>query len=111
MGIKELMSKLTRRREKYKEMDEDYRLQKKLIDRQKSSNERELEGYMKRQREENIKQQLEQFHNKDRDELWHGSSIFKGDKSILTNDKPILKEKNIFKGNKYLFGGKGCFLK
>ena len=100
MGIKDILSrwaeKNTEKKKQFKEMEEQYLLQKKLEDRQKSSNERELERYLKEQREERIKKELEHFRKKQKNDLWHNSFLLKKDNSMLKNDKPILKEKNIF---------------
>jgi len=83
---------------KFKEAQEDMQVQKLLEERQKSSNERELERYMKEQREADIKRQLDSIRKKQRKELWSGrNSMFHQKTNILNNDKPILKEKNIFK--------------
>jgi Sec-independent protein translocase protein TatA len=45
------------RKEKYKELDEDVRMHEMVEERKKSSNERELERYMKEEREKKIKEQ------------------------------------------------------
>ena len=83
--------------EKFKELQEDYRLQKMLEERQKSANQRELESYYKEQREKQIKEELDEIRKQKKKEMWHGNN-FAGKSSILRNERPILKEKNIFKG-------------
>jgi len=104
MSIRDIINNWKEKREinnqQFKEMEREFLLRKKLEDRQKSSNERELEKFMKEKREEDIKRQLNEFRNKQRNEMWRGNSILK-QKSILKNERPILKEKNIFhlKGN------------
>jgi len=85
--------------EKFKEMQEDYRLNKMLEERQKSSNERELERYFKEEREKHIKEQLDVVRKKKSQEMWKGGSNLKKQTSIMKNERPILKEKNIFKHN------------
>jgi glutamate synthase domain-containing protein 3 len=80
--------------EKFKKMQEDYRLNKMLEERQKSANERELDRYMKEQREEQIKSELTKIRNKKNKDSWKGN-ILSG-RYMFENDKPILKEKNIF---------------
>jgi hypothetical protein len=100
MGIKEIISAMREgkieKNKKFHELEEDFLLRKKLEERQKSANERELERYMKEQREDSIKKQLETFRKRKQDELWHNNFLLKKDKSILRTDRPILKEKNIF---------------
>lgn len=121
MGIKDILSKWaeknSEKKRQFKELEEQYLLQKKLEDKQKSANERELERYLKEQREERIKKELEYFRKKKKNELWHNSFLLKKNNSILKTDKPILKEKNIFslKGNMFQRGnmldGSGGFFK
>lgn len=90
---------------KFKEAEMNMKIQRRLEEREKSSNERELESYMKRKREEQIKKHLDKIHDKQNKEMWKGSyDIMKQDKSMLNNDKPILKD------NKKLFGKGNIFL-
>lgn len=98
MGIKELIARFTEKarfsKEKYDEMEEDYRLQKRLTDRQKSSDERELEGYMEDGRKKRIKRMLESYRKRKMNEWWHGNNL--------------LKQKNIFRNQKNLFKSSRC---
>lgn len=111
--IRRMANKKSERSEKFKQMEEDYRLNKMLVDRQKSSNERELETIMKKKREENIKRQLDSIRKQETKEMWRNSSVLKSsnllkeDKKICRDDKPILKQKNIFTNKKNLFKGAG----
>lgn len=89
--------------EKYKEMEENARLEKMLSERAKSSNQRELENYYKRLQEDDIKKQLDKIHKKQNHESWKGKNMFSGkctilkqDKSILTNDKSMFNQSNSF---------------
>ena len=90
-------------KEKFKEAQENMKIEKMLEERQKSSNQRELEKYMKNQRELQIKNELDKIHKKQNQDNWKGTTLTKG-ASILKNDNPILKQKNIFKnqGNMFL---------
>ena len=88
-------------KKRFKDAEMEMKIQKRLEERQKSSNERELEAYIKKQREEKIKQKLDVIHDKQNKESWKGSyNVLKQEKSILKDDRPILKEKNIFLDNK-----------
>ena len=94
---------------KFKDMQEDRRLQNILEQREKSSNERELENYMKREREKKIKEQLDIIHKKQTHDAWKGNLM--GEKmNILNEDRPILKEPNIFMNNPNHFFNRGGFL-
>ncbi len=101
MGIKEWIASLSHKmrqgKEKYDDMEEDYTLHKKLEGRQKSANERELEGYMERDRQERIKRMLDQYRKRQTREWWNGNNL--------------LKQKNLFKNNKNIFKGKGVILR
>lgn len=109
MVFKELLEKLTGRRkersEKFKEMEEDYRLQKMLEERQKSSNERELERFQNEEREEVIKEHLD-FYRKRRDEdIKFGHNPLDA-KNIMKSEWEVLKEKNQFAHKGNMFVGK-----
>lgn len=93
--------------EKFKKMEEDYRLQKMLEDRQKSSTERELEKIYNKKREERLKQELDKIRHQENREHWTNNSVLKGSKNIMKHENrildsgsSILKQKNLFKANK-----------
>ena len=110
--LKKIGSNKSKQREKFKEAQEDLKIQTMLEERQKSSNRREFERYVKEQEEMKIKQALDKIHKKQTSENWKGTSLLKG-KSILANDRPILMEKNIFLDNKTKIpiGGGSMFFK
>ena len=99
MGIKDLIANIKRKREHYQEIDNDFQFNKKVHEKEKSSNERELERYYEEERQELIKQQLQIHRKKDQDEFWHGHSILKNNPNQMQNSG-ILKQKNIFAGGK-----------
>lgn len=92
---------------RFKEMQEQDRLDTMLEERKKSSNQRELEKHFKDKQEEDIKQKLDVIRKKRNKDTWKGNSILKGgtsilhtDKSALSSGKSILKDKNIFLDHK-----------
>lgn len=88
-------------KEKFREAEMQMKIHKTLEDRQKSSNERELEVRMKRLREDDIKAKLERLRKKDVKELWSSKNkVLDKGTSMLKDDRPILKQKNIFKVTK-----------
>jgi len=103
MGIMDMIRKWNENKkiksEKFQEMQENYKMNKMLEERQKSANERELERYMEEQREKMIKDKLGKIRKKENTESWK-SNYFKGGTAITKNDRPILKEKNIFTDNR-----------
>jgi hypothetical protein len=88
---------------RFKEAQENQKIEKLLEQRNKSSDERELESHLKRMREDDIKSKLEKIHNQQNKDNWKSNSILSQKATMLKNDKPILKEKNIFKNEKNLF--------
>ncbi len=91
---------------RFKEMQEQDRLDTMLEERKKSANQRELEKHFKDKQEKNIKQQLDIIRKKRNRNTWKGDSILKGGKSILHTDKfalssgkSMMREKNIFLGH------------
>ena len=113
MGVKEFLSKSLRKDPRFKELETEMKMRKMLEERQKNSNERELERFYEEERQKAIKENLEEFRKKQQEETWHGNNIldtkniFKGqesimrqDKSILDNGKGILNDKKLFSSGK-----------
>jgi hypothetical protein len=101
--IKNLGKNKRERKEKFKELDEDIRMQKLIEERQKSANERELNRYINEDREKKIKQQLEFVRKKRNNEINYGYNSL--DTPNITNhsDFNILKQKNLFSHNGNMF--------
>jgi hypothetical protein len=103
MGIMEIIRKWNERRaeskkefkEKVIDAQQNRKIERTLNEREKSSNERELESHMHEAREAQIKKQLESIRAKKQKESWKGNN-FNGKMTMLKDDHPILKEKNIF---------------
>ena len=91
-------------KEKFKQAQEEDKIMNILEERKKSANRRELERYYRDKEEEKIKEALNKIHKKGNQENWKSKNMVlaKG-KNILANDKPMLKEKHIFQGNKNIF--------
>ena len=94
-------------KQKFKQAQQDLKIERTLEERNKSPVQRELEENMRRESEDEMKLLLDKLHQKQRAERWKGKQIFKGHKSILSedtnildNDRPILGQKNIFLDNK-----------
>lgn len=109
--IKKIAERKAINKAKFKEAEENIKIERVLEERSKSANRRELERHMKEQEEIQIKKQLDLIRKKQNHENWKGTNMMKGT-SILKNDRPILKEKNIFKNRKSNnLLGKGDFFK
>lgn len=110
MGLLDLLKKNKEDKEelkhKFKEAQDNIKINRIIEERQKSSNERELERYMKEAREEQIKNKLNQIRQRNQSEMWSGrNSILNDKKNIIKQDCQILKQKNIFKSNNVLKEG------
>ena len=84
MGIKEILQKAFSKNREYKEMENQYRMQKKFEQKQKNSDERELERFYEEERQKQIKEQLAKFRQQKKAEMWNGGNQ--------------LKSKNVIKG-------------
>jgi len=106
MGLlKNLLKKSSENRsefkEKLKQVQEDRKVENLVLEREKSSNERELESYIEEEREQEIKDQLEKIHKKKNQEIWKSDKTLIGNKmTVLNTGRSILKEKHIFLNNK-----------
>ncbi len=95
-------------KEKFKQMQEQDRLDNMLNERKKSSNRRELEAHIKKQEEEQITTELKKIRKREQSDFFSSkNSILKSDFNVLTDNKKlltggssILKQKNIFLDNK-----------
>jgi len=112
MGIKEILQKFHEKKARLNEIQEEERLHKMAYDRTKSPHERELEVFLKEEREKEIKKQLDYFRKKRAKEIWSPTNQILHQKNIFkTNPKEkILSQKNIFQnGGGMDFLGKGQF--
>ena len=113
MDIKEFLSKSFQKDDRFSELQHEMRMQRTLEERQKNSNERELEKYMEEDRQKMIKEQLEKFRKRQQEETWHGKNIlqerniFRGHKSILATDHKALDNGRGILNDKKLFSLKG----
>lgn len=86
--IKELIAKFTHRNDKYKEAEEERRINKTLEAREKNSNERELLRFKEEARQEIIKKQLEAYRKQRARELWESKMFARGN----TQSRTVLKK-------------------
>lgn len=116
MGIKDFIQNLSSRnrekKEQFREMELQVRMQKKLEDMQKSSNERELERFQKEEREESIKQALEIYRKKRDEDIKFGHNPLNTPNITAHADWEVMKERNLFSGNGNMFSSqKNIFTK
>lgn len=101
MGIKDFFKKTFTKSPEFVEEAKVRKINRILNEREKSSNERELERYYKEQREKMIKLKLDKIRKQRKRELLIGSlgdktNIFKNHNSILKQDYSILNNENTF---------------
>lgn len=99
--IKELLEKLKQKKARMNDAEEEVKIQRVIQQKQKNSNERELESYLEEERQKRIKKSLDFYRKKRLNEYWSGNSIMKNNKKMLNN---LPKQKN-------LFGGKSSILR
>lgn len=108
MGIKEFIQNLGGRKseskERFKEAEDEDRIQSTIQERKKSANERELERYIKENREAQIKNTLEKFRKERQRDITFNHNILNTPNIIRAKYK-LLKEPNQFKNNKNIFSG------
>lgn len=115
MGFKEIVQKLTGkqsgRKELIKRIDDQMRAERIVEERTKSSNERELERFMREEREEQIKEALEFQRKKRQNEIAFDHNPL--DVPNITNhvDWEVLKERNMFANQRNMFVGQPSVLK
>ena len=116
MGLREALqsfgSKSKERRELLNQMSEQMRLERLAEERQMSANERELRRFVKEDREESIKEQLEEARKRRKRDIDFGHNPLNAPNVTNSTDWEVLKEKNLFKNKKSsLFDNDGCVLK
>lgn len=84
---------------KLKNAQEEEKIDRLIRERAKSANQREVERYIKENEEAEYKKILREIRDKNNSDMWSskGNMIINNQKSILKDERPILKEKNIFK--------------
>jgi len=109
--IKNLGGRNKERKEEFRELYDRFLMEKKLEEIQKSSNQRELERFLKEEREEQIKETLDFYRKKRQNEINFGANPLNVKNITNHTDWEVMKEKNMFKGNKNLFSNQDNIIK
>ncbi len=101
MGIAGFIKGIAERRavesQEFKARSQSLKIDHTIQERQKSANRRELERYYHEREEEMIKKELDKIRHERSKEIWRGkNSILNTPSSVIKNDRPLLKEKNLF---------------
>ena len=92
--IQDFIGKLREKSHKEKELEEDLHIQNRVMEKQKSANERELERYEKEIREKAIERRLK-FHRKNaQDKIWKTTLMKNNTKLYIDNS--LCRERNNF---------------
>jgi len=99
MAISDFLKKNIAKTARFKEAQEEMQIQQKLEERQKSSNERELERFHEEEREKMIAKNLEEFRKHRQKEamtttVLGGKFMFGGKGSIASGETTVLKNNN-----------------
>jgi len=94
MTIRDFISKFSKdkveTKRKFKDIEEDFELHRRLEEKQKSANERELEKFVEEEREAKIKNELSKYRKKAKTDLWTSNSIFGAKTTMLENNSHMM---------------------
>lgn len=94
MGIlKDFVQRYKQNKERYKDAEVELNIHKKLQERQKNANERELERYLEEQRQKHIENELHKFRKKKQNDMWKSNMLKSNNK--LFNDCSAMKSKRV----------------
>lgn len=109
MGLRDVIARALAKKNRFREMQTEDRLQETLQARKMSANERELNRFVEEEREARIKNALEKRRAQKHNEIWHGPSALNtpnmfaaGGNSIL-NQPSIMQERNNLLNQERLF--------
>jgi len=102
MGLGSVISKMMERRNRIKEVELDEYVQRKVLSKQMSADEREYARYVKEGESARLKKVLEKIRKKKNNELWHGKTALDAP-MIFKREKNMLSEPTIFTNERRLF--------
>jgi uncharacterized Zn finger protein len=115
MKIKELIESFGEkgrdRKEMIKQLDEQLRIEDLVKNMRKSANEREVERFMKEEREENIKEQLQTMRKERQNDIQFNHNPLSIPNITNHVDWEVLKERNLFAGNRNMFSSQDFIFK
>jgi len=107
MGFKNIIQRAKEkkegRKEAFRNLQEQDKIQNLLEERKKSANLRELERYYKEDQEAEIKKQLDMIRKKRDQEIKFGHNPLNTPNITKESDFSVLKQKNLFKKQKNMF--------
>lgn len=112
MAVMDMLKRFIGKSKAQNHFEEDQRIQERWLEKKKSANERELDRFLKEEREEDIKRDLEYFRAKrKRDNESHKiletKNMFAHEKSKMLNGKGVMKnDQKLLNGGNMFFHGK-----
>ena len=104
MGLRDWYNKFVRKRDEFSAVEEQDRIQSRIQEKKLSADERELNKFLEKERQRQVKEMLESYRKQEQEEIWHG-------KTALDTPNVITNQKNLFGGQKNMFGWKSNNLK
>ena len=92
--LKDMVAKYKEKSQKEKALEEDIHIQERVMEKKKSANERELESYMREQREKQIQSRVERIRKQKMDSMWKASLMKNNTKCYIDNS--LMKQKKNF---------------
>ena len=91
MGIlKDFVQRLKEKKAREQDYSDDLAIQKRVAEKQKNANERELESYYEEMRQKNIKNQLSKFKKQKTQEMWSSNLFSAKNNKFMFKDKCFL---------------------
>ena len=94
MTVKDILERFSNKGKKFKEMQEDDRLQNKLQERKLTGEERALNRIYEKRRQEGIKRELNSIYKRQDKDYWKKDIITQ--KMIFKDNTSLLRQPNIF---------------
>lgn len=111
MGIRDFLDRLRMRKQQVREFENSQRIEERYYEKKKSANERELEKFIEKARQEEIKRQLDEFRKAERQDIEFGHQIL-NTKNMFKHEKPtIMRTPNMFSMRSNLNTRGGLFFK
>ncbi len=97
MGLlKDFIDKWKERKAKSNELEDNVRIQERVMAKRKSANERELDGYLEEQRQARIKAEVEKFREQKKHEHWNSPTALDTENMFKKKSNMILTGRSVF---------------
>jgi len=97
--IQDMIRKFKEKNEKEKTLEEDMRIQDRVVEKTKSANERELERYMKENREKQIEHKLVGLRQRQSNEIWKANLLKSSKVRSGIHNNILCERKKFLRGN------------